>query len=277
MAKGLKFSHTTYTPLFDAVVEQVGLSGAAVYGSIWRFCQTNPKNPRCFASISSIAERAHVSEKTVRRYVSDLEDTGFILVISNPGERLQIYCPDLAAPPENLGQDDHISGQDDHISGQDDRGNRREDERKEKEKQSPADQTVEEILGEDVLSRSRKTKKRAVTLDEAAYKARVLAATIAGSVSATDIKNEVSTQLGLNIPKTKSGDAFLEWLLAEHREGRTVAAFAHWWRTEDWRGIDGKYPASLNQVETIWPQAFMKGDVHEPDEIKETKDGGLMW
>jgi hypothetical protein len=272
------YIRTTFTPVFEAVSDLVSKNGALVYGAIWRFCQGSPTKT-CTASIDSLAERAYLGEKSVRRYIPKLEDVGLIITDKKPGERLRIRCTDRLVQGEptfyfrtdDPGQGDRISGQSDRTSGQSDRGNRREDQER-KEKQP----TPEEILGEEVLARKPDQAEPREQLTDETYKAKVLQTMIAGTITAAEIRSEVHTQLNLNVPNTKNGQRFLTWLLEEHRSGRTVAQFAHWWRTKDWRGIDGQHPASLNQVETIWPQAFAK-EPGEPEKIQETDDGGLMW
>lgn len=279
-----EYTKTTFTPIFEAIADLHGRSGALTYGSIWRFCQGSP-NRVCTAAIETISKRAYLSEKTVRRYISVLEANNLITTESTPGERLRIRCTDRLVQGEptfyfkrDPGQDDRISGQDDLGSGQDDRESLRKLQEKEGENSAPVGPTIDEILGDEVLARSPvpKSFKPNIGLTEEEYKTRVLASMISGTVTAADVKAEVKTQLGLNIPKTKTGDRFLEWLLMEHRAGNTVVNFAHWWRTKDWRGIDGQQPSSLNQVETIWPQAFQAAP-DEAEELKESKDGGYGW
>jgi len=66
----------TFTPIFDAVVQDVGLVGASVYGRIWRYCQGN--RSCCDAAQATIAESLNISTRTVMRWAKDLCDKGYL-------------------------------------------------------------------------------------------------------------------------------------------------------------------------------------------------------
>ena len=66
-----------FTPLVDSLVEVRGRTFATVWGVLWRYSQM--EDGVCKASVESIAARAGVSEKTVRRALSDMVETGYIM------------------------------------------------------------------------------------------------------------------------------------------------------------------------------------------------------
>lgn len=65
-----------FTPVIDAVVKDVGLVTAVVYGVVWRYCQM--KDKACKASIETIAERAGVDRKTAERHIKKLCAAGYL-------------------------------------------------------------------------------------------------------------------------------------------------------------------------------------------------------
>jgi hypothetical protein len=60
----------TFTPIFDAVVQDVGLVGASVYGRIWRYCQGG--RHCCNAALGTIADALNISVRTVIRWAKEL-------------------------------------------------------------------------------------------------------------------------------------------------------------------------------------------------------------
>lgn len=69
-----------YLPLFDHIVRNVGTVSAAVYGVIWRYCQTG--DGRCWATHKIIGRELAVSPRTVVRHLEILREAGYIAVES---------------------------------------------------------------------------------------------------------------------------------------------------------------------------------------------------
>lgn len=65
-----------FTPIFDCVVQDVGLVGASVFGRMWRYCQGDRK--ACQASTSTIAESLNMSTRTVIRWQQELKTAGYL-------------------------------------------------------------------------------------------------------------------------------------------------------------------------------------------------------
>ncbi len=73
-----------WTPVIDALVEELGLIPAAVYGAVWRFCQL--EDGVCRASLETIADRVGVDRRTVLRHVKALCEAGYLRDLT-PDER----------------------------------------------------------------------------------------------------------------------------------------------------------------------------------------------
>lgn len=73
-----------FTPVIDAIVDDLGLMPAVVFGRIWRYCQMEDKE--CSASLERIAGEIGVSRKTVQRYTKELCEAGY-LVDTTPNRR----------------------------------------------------------------------------------------------------------------------------------------------------------------------------------------------
>jgi len=79
----------TFTPIFDAIVQDVGLVGASVYGRIWRYCQGN--RHCCDAAQFTIAGQLNLSLRTVQRWIAELVQAGY----------LEDLTPDLKNKPHS--------------------------------------------------------------------------------------------------------------------------------------------------------------------------------
>jgi len=69
-----------YILLPRRILHGLGVSSAAVYGLIWRYCANG--NGRCWASNKRIARKLGLSKSTVKRSVDKLCDAGWIAVRS---------------------------------------------------------------------------------------------------------------------------------------------------------------------------------------------------
>lgn len=65
-----------FTPLFDCIVSEIGLAAAAVYGSVWRYCQM--KDKVCKAPVKKIAERAGLKDRATITQLKNLCVSGYI-------------------------------------------------------------------------------------------------------------------------------------------------------------------------------------------------------
>lgn len=65
-----------FTPIIDALVEDVGIIAAAVFGRMWRYCQM--ENGVCHASLGTIADELHLSVRTVIRHSDNLVSKGYL-------------------------------------------------------------------------------------------------------------------------------------------------------------------------------------------------------
>lgn len=65
-----------FTPIIDALVEDVGIIAAAVFGRMWRYCQM--ENGVCHASLGTIAAELHLSVRTVIRHSDNLVSKGYL-------------------------------------------------------------------------------------------------------------------------------------------------------------------------------------------------------
>ncbi len=72
-----------YTPLFDAVVDDVGHMPAQLYGMIWRVCQQPPQ--LCSLSVRELSRRTRLNPTTVMRRLKDLVRAGYLEDLT-PGE-----------------------------------------------------------------------------------------------------------------------------------------------------------------------------------------------
>lgn len=97
------------------------------------------------------------------------------------------------------------------------------------------------------------TKKKGSTKESVAKSMEV------GQKERLSIQADFSKHLGLT-PNwgTKTNQKHYQFFRERYQEGQTAEMFATWWGG-DWKGKDGGYPSSLNQVQTLWRQAFMKG------------------
>jgi len=66
----------TFTPVFDSLLRELGLSSALVYGVIWRCCQMEQNV--CRASLETLAKRTRLSRSSVIRHIKTLLRQGYI-------------------------------------------------------------------------------------------------------------------------------------------------------------------------------------------------------
>jgi DnaD/phage-associated family protein len=65
-----------FTPVIDALVQDVGLMSAIVFGRVWRYCQM--KEQLCTASMEKIGEGIGIDRLTVLRHLRELCERGYL-------------------------------------------------------------------------------------------------------------------------------------------------------------------------------------------------------
>lgn len=108
MSKTILTKVNGWTPIIDSIVEDCGLTTAAVFGVIWRFCQM--RNGVCSASQDTLAERLGISRQTMnvhikmlveKGYLEFLEDHGITRVIRDTGKAgIGVYITSQPVKPE---------------------------------------------------------------------------------------------------------------------------------------------------------------------------------
>ena len=71
-----------HTRIFDELVPQFGLIGAAVYGVVWRYAQM--RDGQCHASYERLASDIGVTARTLRTHVGKLQEAGLLSVQLQP-------------------------------------------------------------------------------------------------------------------------------------------------------------------------------------------------
>jgi hypothetical protein len=72
---------TGFTLLLDPVIEEFGLTGAAVFGSVYR--HSLMRNEICYASQETIAKKVHVSRDTANKYLQELVKSDYLRIGKN--------------------------------------------------------------------------------------------------------------------------------------------------------------------------------------------------
>jgi len=72
-----------WTPLITALVEEMGLITAVVFGRVWRYCQG--ERGECVASQESIAKDLGLVPRTVRNHLKRLVIEGYLEAVERPG------------------------------------------------------------------------------------------------------------------------------------------------------------------------------------------------
>src|SRR5512140_3240811 len=67
---------TTFTPVFETVLQEMGAQAALVFGRVWRYCQA--PGGECYASQRKLAEGLGLSAATVNRALKRLVEAGYL-------------------------------------------------------------------------------------------------------------------------------------------------------------------------------------------------------
>ncbi len=65
-----------YTPLFENIVQEYGITCAAIHGSVWRYCQ---QNGTCYASVEAIGARVGVKPRATINQLKTLVDAELLI------------------------------------------------------------------------------------------------------------------------------------------------------------------------------------------------------
>jgi hypothetical protein len=95
-----------FTPIFDDIVQELGLFTAAVYGIIWRFSQM--EQGHCNASLQKVANRCDISRKSAERAVKALCAAGYIEDL-DPGVKNRPHRYKATGKPESPTDEDKVS------------------------------------------------------------------------------------------------------------------------------------------------------------------------
>ena len=209
-----------FTPAVDALTKKYGIITSAIYGRIWRFAKMSELNI-CSASQEKIGEYLHLDRSTINRHIKLLIKEKLIKETGRAPGGTVSYSPLV---------DIHVSVEMDVAEN--DRGS-----------DSKAQGGVAESNTKKVYKDTLKD-----NYSEAAKR---------GFEIAHSIRGDFEKFLGLT-PNwdTKSNQAHYLFFRERYDVGQTVKDFAKWWKS-DWKGKDGSLPSSLNQVRTLWMQAFI--------------------
>jgi hypothetical protein len=92
---------SVFTPIFGAVIQEVGLTGAVVLGRVWRYCQA--KGRVCWAFQGRMAREVGLRRETFNRWLSRLCNAGY----------LEDITPDRRNRPPYLSR--HRQGEDERL------------------------------------------------------------------------------------------------------------------------------------------------------------------
>lgn len=73
-----------FTPLIDSLVDQFGITTAAVFGKVWRYTQM--KDGKCTASQDRLAKELNIGERSLRDHLGKLVAAGYLRCEPHQGE-----------------------------------------------------------------------------------------------------------------------------------------------------------------------------------------------
>lgn len=89
-----------YTPLIDSLVDEFGVTTAAVFGRVWRYCQM--ERGYCHAEQGRIADELNLHRKTINLALQELVENGYLTATTNSKGRTVIYRDTGKAGMSNL-------------------------------------------------------------------------------------------------------------------------------------------------------------------------------
>ena len=209
-----------FTPAVDELTDKYGGTISLIYGAMWRFAQMSPLG-LCSASQAKIGERAGVERETVNRNIPKMEGSLIERAGTGPGGTIAYKClVDIRSAFTMAVTSNHNES--------------------------------------DVKSQPPVTTNHTKKDIKKGNKSRAAEAIRRGLKLASKIQADFQEHLGLTPNwNTKTNQEHYQFFREGYDSGQTVEGFADWWK-EDWKGKDGSLPSSLNQVRTLWAQAFMK-------------------
>lgn len=218
-----------YTPVFDKITKELDPLASLVFGRIWRYSQM--EHGHCEASLQTLAIETGISVDTVRRRIETLMEADYLSEKKYEIGKTRKLTPnyDVMITSELV----RVAESNDPPSTE--------------LPQPPAESRTKIDI-----------KDRKKNYAEAIQR---------GAELSTTIQLAFQEHLGLTPNwNTKSSQACYQFFRERYQAGQTVKEFADWWAS-NWKGKDGNLPSSLNQVQTLWLQAFTKTE-EEHDYIK---------
>ena len=214
-----------FTPVIDAVAEDVGVIEAVVYGVVWRYCQQ--KDGVCTASLATIAERVNLSHKTVQRHIKALCRAGY----------LEDTTPAVRNRPHVYRDTGLVK-----IQGLINVGRSESPTSAVGESESPSGSVTKSHLGRSESPlKILDTKEDTELQDKPDGRAWFLALATVCQVDLKMASTKQRGQVAQASKKLKDGGA----------QAEDIDAFGEWWYAEDWRGKQGQAP-TVTQVRDNW-------------------------
>ena len=209
-----------YTPVFDRITQELDPLASLVFGRIWRYAQMG--NGCCEASLQTLAADTGLSVTTVRRRIESLMKADYL-----SEKEYEIGTTRKLTPNYDV----MVVGELVRVP------------------ESNTPPATEEGEGVSESNTKKDSKKLKESYADAIRKGLKLAAVI---------RADFQEYLGLSPNwETKSNQEHYRFFRERYDTGQTAEGFLAWWK-EDWKGKDGSLPSSMNQVRTLWAQAFMK-------------------
>lgn len=197
---------TTFTPLFHNVLDQHGITTAAVFGRVWQYCQM--ERGYCHAEQETIAYQLGINRKTVNLSLGILVQMGYLSdVTPNTKGRTRIYkdtgkaggkvYEDVTEPVTDLVTEVETSPVTEPVTK-----SNTNIEKKEKKKSTPATQANNSVVAGDFLN----------SLNEIQRKSYNLARQVAS--------HDIALSKAMSETPVESAISLLEW----HRENSTPNA-----------------------------------------------------
>jgi hypothetical protein len=110
----------------------------------------------------------------------------------------------------------------------------------------------EQLLGEEVLERTRKLRSR-----DSLHRKGSEEAMFDGLVNESDIKTQIEKLFRISPVWTRKDWKSLVQFVKEKPPNESLERWARWWYQNDWRGKE-QQPPTAAQIQELWPQAFAK-------------------
>ena len=101
---------------------------------------------------------------------------------------------------------------------------------------------------------------------ESEYKERIQAAITRGALAHQSLQEQVEKLFSINPNWRRQDWKGLLQFLKERPKDQTVEKFSSWWKAKDWRGKNGQ-PPNAAQIMELWPQAFKAGSERKFSEV----------